>query len=78
MTCSPRPEYHVEVADMGRGFRLYLFDRLDGWPTVRGGPYASEQTAQRELARRERELDELYDAVEERARRDGVVVCWSG
>jgi len=76
VTCSPRPEYHVELADMGRGFELYIFDRLDGYPVPRGGPYASEESARRELARRNRELDDLYDAVEERARRDGVTVQW--
>ena len=76
MSGSPQPEYYAAEADMGRGFELYIFDRLDGWPTVRGGPFATPEEAESEIDRRYEEMSDLYDAVEERARRDGVTVCW--
>jgi len=43
---------------------------------IRGGPFSSREEAEAHMSEYDRALDELYERVEEEARREGRTVAW--
>lgn len=74
-TGSPIPKREPAYLDLGRGFKWYVIEE-EREDVVRGGPFETEAEAWAAIDAWHEELADLYDAVEERARRDGVTVCW--
>lgn len=72
-TGSPIPERWVEERLRRDGCWAWHFF-VEG--SFRGGPYPTREQAEARMAEWDQELDDLYEAVEERARRDGVTVQW--
>jgi hypothetical protein len=70
---SPIPERAPVQRDLGRGPEWFV---EEDERVIRGGPYSSESEARAAITAWHAELGELYEAVEERARREGERVAW--
>ena len=88
MSGSPLPRYEVVSGtvlfpgDEKRAGRWYVYrGRVDDEPYfdrrgIDGGPYGTRKEAEEEIDRRYAEMNELYEWVEEGARRGGFRVQW--
>lgn len=73
-TASPIPGREPAYLDLGRGFKWYVVEEEHA---VRGGPFETEAEAQAAIKAWHEKMGALYDAVERRAREEGVTVAWS-
>jgi len=88
VSASPLPRYEpvsgavLFPGEEKRAGRWYVYrDRVDDEPYfdhrgIDGGPYGTRMEAEEEIERRYAEMNELYERVEEEARRGGFRVQW--